>query len=540
MNLLYFDAFTRFGPRPKDHGKHPWSLDHLLAELAHCSISGALVTSTSQTLFDAMYENRLLVETLKPYDHLFPVWNAHPHWTDDFPAPAAFVEQMQRADVRAAIIHPKTNGWSVQSSTSQGLFVELARTRTLTILNYNEEMDAAGVEWLAQRYPDLPLLLRGAWWSKAREVLPLVLSFRNLHLAFDHFQVNNAVEWLVGKGCEDQLLFASNAPQMSAGAHRCYIDWADLPETTKAKIAGGNLTRLLHGLTPPRHVTNPQEDEIMAAARQGLPLPCLTLDMHAHILPEGLHGGGGAYPMHDGGPAGVRKLARRMGVDGIGVMSWLGTVGAHALRGNEHVTAALDFDPDFFWGLATFDVLHDDADAMRQQMEAAYADPRMLGLKPYPQYGIAYDDPRYNCWWEFGNERGLYTGFHPFKWYKPDEFASVCERFPNLTVVAYHCGSSYAVADTAIELAQRFPNFMIEPTLTPTCGGIIDYLVQGAGVDRVMYGSDLPMRDPRPQLGWIVYSRLPLEQKRQVLGRNAQRLIQRVRANQQRHLGVTP
>ena len=73
---------------------------------------------------------------------------------------------------------------------------------------------------------------------------------------------------------------------------------------------------------------------------------------------------------------------------------------------------------------------------------------------------------------------------------------------------------------------------MLEITLTPSWGGIIEYLAAGAGVDRVMYGSDLPMRDPRQQLGWVVYSRLNLEDKKKVLGGNAQRLLEKVQSRQ--------
>ena len=532
MSNMFFDAYTRIGPRVTTHGSHPWSMQHLRDEMAHCSISGALVTRTSQTVYDAHHENLRLCDELKQYDNLFPVWNVLPHWTDEFPEPAAMTKLMQERDVRAAIIHPKTNGWNPTSKTSDLLLRELEKSQTLTMLSFRAESDEPTVEHIVQQYPNLPLLLRGAWWSQARAVLPLVLTHKNLHLAFDHFQVHYALEWLCEKGCEDQLLFASNAPEMSAGAHRSFVDWAEITQDQKAKVASGNLIRLLKGLKPPREMINSDEDEIMAAARQGKPLPCLTLDMHAHILTEGLNGGGGGYQMINGGPSGVRKMADRMGVDGIGLMSWIGTVGAHAQRGNEDVIAALDAQPDFFWGLGTFDVMHESAEAMTRQMEQLYADKRFLGLKPYPQYGIPYDDSRYDCWWEFGNKHHLYCGLHPVKWYQEGEFASICERFPNLTVVAYHCGANYDVADTAIALAKRFKNFMLEPTLTPSCGGIIDYLVEGCGVDRVMYGSDLPMRDPRQQLGWIVYSRLPVEQKKQVLGQNAKRLIDHVRAHQ--------
>jgi predicted TIM-barrel fold metal-dependent hydrolase len=375
---------------------------------------------------------------------------------------------------------------------------------------------------------------RGMFWSQARNVVPLLLHYKNFHIGFDTFQVSYGPERLVEMGCEDQLLFCSNATDMSMGAHRFYIDYADVPAAAKAKIAGGNLTRLLKGLAPPREIVNKDEDALMAEARQGTPLSPLVLDFHAHILDEGLDGGGGAYTMWNGGPRGTLELARRMGVDGIGLMSWNGTVGVQAQAGNACVKAALDAAPDTWWGLGTFDVMHCTTEEMRAQMEALYADRRFLGLKPYPTYGIPYNDPRYDEWWRFGNERKLYCGLHPVNWYQAGEFEGICPKWPDLTVVAYHAGSGFDVADTCIELAKKYANFMMEITLTPVWGGIIDYLVSQASAERVLYGSDLPMRDPRQQLGWVVYSRLSLEDKLKVIGGNAKRVLDRARAHQPR------
>ena len=39
-DVLYFDAFTQIGPRLDKHPAEAWRLDHLLAEMSHCSISG--------------------------------------------------------------------------------------------------------------------------------------------------------------------------------------------------------------------------------------------------------------------------------------------------------------------------------------------------------------------------------------------------------------------------------------------------------------------------------------------------------------------
>ena len=410
-------------------------------------------------------------------------------------------------NVRAVALHPKTQGWALDSPTSRPLLAALEKHQILTNIDMGGEADAERVERILQQHPGLPVFARGMFWSQAHNIIPLLVRITKTSTSVSSTPFRSAYgpEWLVKQyGLENQLVFCSNATDMVDGGARqaLHPDYADIsPGAERAKIAGGNLSRLLKGLKPPREIVNTDEDPIMAEARQGKPLSPLVLDFHGHILDEGLHGAGGPYAMWEGGPTGVRNLAKRMGVDGIGVMSWNGPVSVQAEAGNRCVTAALDDYPDFYWGLGTFDVIHRTADEMRKQMEELYADKRYLGLKPYPSYGIPYSDPRYDCWWQFGNERHLYAGLHPVNWYQAGEFESICSRFPDLTFVAYHCGGDFTIADTCIALANKYPNFYMEITLTPCWGGIIDYLVKNTSADRVLFGSDLPMRDPRQQLG---------------------------------------
>ena len=68
--------------------------------------------------------------------------------------------------------------------------------------------------------------------------------------------------------------------------------------------------------------------------------------------------------------------------DGIGVMSWQSMVGLHRHRREPTVQDALDHDSAFFWGLGTFDVMHDRPDAQRASMNTLFSDPCFLDLKP--------------------------------------------------------------------------------------------------------------------------------------------------------------
>jgi len=522
---LYFDALTRIGPRPSKSARQPWNLNSLIEDMEHASISAALVQSILSVRYDPIYSNRELSRQLEEFDQLFPVWNLLPHGAGESPEPAELEKMLADQPVAALSIHPNTNGWDALSDSSRELFAWLEDAGRPVLMGRSEFGKYGELETLLQRFPRLPLILTDASWREQRQVLPLVRRFKNLHLCFNEFQVNYGIEDLVEFGCEDQLLFGSNAPVMSAGAHRTYVDYAEVTPEVKTKIASGNLLRLLKLSQPPHEFINPDEDVLMREARQGLPLSAPVIDMHMHILHEGLNGVGATLRMSKGGPKPTFAMLKRLGCVGGGFMSWNGTYGADAPAGNLCVTDALDAAPTGYWGLATLDPVHYSQDEMRTEMLRAYSDPRFIGMKPYVFFGVEYHSSVYDQWWEFGNERQFYAGIHRVRDGDFLEIETLAAKYPRVRWVAYHCGSDFKTAEMAVECMQRHPNVFAEITFTSVASGIIEYLVSQVGADRVLYGSDLPMRDPRQQLGWVVYSKLPVEEKIKILGANAMQVI---------------
>ena len=55
--------------------------------------------------------------------------------------------------------------------------------------------------------------------------------------------------------------------------------------------------------------------------------------------------------------------------------------------------------------------------------------------------------------------------------------------------------------------------------------GLIEYLVQQAGADKVLFGSDLTWIDPRTQLGMIYDADITAEAKQRILRRQCRRVI---------------
>ncbi len=522
--LYFFDCYTKIGPDKVIHPANRWKLGELLKEMDYCSVSAALVAYTLSANYDLHHSNLELSRMLAPYPNLFPIWNVMPHTGGEYPAPPELTGLVKENNVRAFSIMPVSNSWDWKSYASKELFDWISSNRMLVITQASELGSWSDVDVFLQKYPEVPLLLNRITYGEQRFIIPLLERYKNLHICFDTFQINEGLEYFTGKGLEDQLLFGSSAPAMSQGAHRTYVDLARIKRETREKIAGGNLKRLLRLEKLPPKKENRSEDALMAAVRRGTPPPTPIVDMHMHILDTGVFGVGRHYRMQNGDPKGVFEAVRHIGYQGGGIMSWNGIQSYVSEAGNKTTRNALDLSPGGFWGLATFDPSHYTQSEIEQQIREVYADRRFIGMKPYPFFGIEYHDKRYDPWWEYGNQNRFYALIHHSR-SDLQEVDSLARRYPDVRWVVAHTGSSYKVADLAVEMMKKYPNVFAEITFTAVTGGIIEYMAKEVGAERIVYGSDLPMRDPRQQLGWVVFSDLPKAAKEKILAYNAAEII---------------
>jgi predicted TIM-barrel fold metal-dependent hydrolase len=109
------------------------------------------------------------------------------------------------------------------------------------------------------------------------------------------------------------------------------------------------------------------------------------------------------------------------------------------------------------------------------------------------------------------------------------EINEIAPKYPNLSHIIAHCGSSFETARQGIDAALKFPNVFLEITLTSVTYRVIEFMVKHVGAERVLFGTDQPMRDPIPQFGWMAYSHCTFEEKKKMFGLNMKRIIERVR-----------
>ena len=525
---LYFDCNAAFGPRAKKHAEARWTRHHLLEDMDLAGIAGALVTYSQSFLYDPMLSNLSLIEQIADdRDRLYPCWVAIPSLSGEFPDVDAFMAEARRHDVRAVRIEPKLFNLPVKENVWGPLRDALRDEGILTIASANVfETDFDAIDRLLDIFDDCNTLLTHHNWAQWRRVVCLMNDHPRLHVEFSAFQANRAVEYFAGKYGPERCLFGTGLPEKAPGAARGFLDWTLLPRQEASLIAGGNLRRLLGGRGPGEAPGRTRwDDGITDAVRNGRPLPCVVADDHCHVLHDGAHTAGGDRVMLHGDVDGMIELTRRIGIDKTAMMSWTGPLCMDTDFGNRIVEEAVKRYPDEIVGVATINPEHQTEAEIEQVIRYYHEELGFPGLKTYtrPQ-NLRYDDPAFDRWYSHADAHNLYLVLDPAG-QLDDQVANVARKYPNMGIHLDHCGQSWQYAKWAVSWMREYPNIWAQLNYTLVANGVIEFLVEQVGADRVLFGTDAPMRDPRPQAAWLAFTRLSEQDKRKIYGENFVRIL---------------
>jgi len=182
--------------------------------------------------------------------------------------------------------------------------------------------------------------------------------------------------------------------------------------------------------------------------------------------------------------------------------------------------------PDRFIGFAYVSPLM--PERMVPELTRAIDELEFAAIKLYsPFTSWDLNQPQWDPIYQFADERGLaviiHTGPHPRA--QPKFLSDVAPRYSRAKFVAGHSGNTPDERAQAVAAARVHPNIYLETCSTFRTPGVIEQLVNEAGADRVLFGTDMPLLDPRSQLGKIITARISDEAKQKVLGGNARRLL---------------
>ena len=239
-----------------------------------------------------------------------------------------------------------------------------------------------------------------------------------------------------------------------------------------------------------------------------------VVDFHNHV------GRFGRLRMDDD----AGRLLRIMdgaGVDRACVFNvWYG----NARHGNDMTARFVSQHPDRFIGACFVNPHH--PEEITGELERGIEGLGLKYIKLYPAYlGRPIDDPAFDPVFEWADERSLVVMSHHDRWPEPRRYIGVAERFRRVRWVIAHAGNGPLGQADAVAAAQACPNIFLEMSTSYGDCSTVEFLVEGAGADRVLFGSDMNEQDVRYQLGRIITADISEEAKRKVMGLNAVELL---------------
>lgn len=105
----------------------------------------------------------------------------------------------------------------------------------------------------------------------------------------------------------------------------------------------------------------------------------------------------------------------------------------------------------------------------------------------------------------------------------PADIADLAGRHPNTKIIMAHLTADGIRGVLDI---QSYPNVYVDTSGSQPFSGIVEYAVKKLGAERILYGSDTPIRDFSCQLGRIYGAKISRRDRALILGLNAKKLLE--------------
>lgn len=137
-------------------------------------------------------------------------------------------------------------------------------------------------------------------------------------------------------------------------------------------------------------------------------------------------------------------------------------------------------------------------------------------------------DTRMKKIYEYASERKVVVLVHTWldndAYGNQDIFASVAKEYPDIQWIMGHSGGPYG-SFHAVEIAKEIPNIYLDISLSMVPAQQIEYFVSEVGSERIIFGTDNPYIDPRPQIGRVGLADITREDRINIFSANARRMI---------------
>lgn len=257
------------------------------------------------------------------------------------------------------------------------------------------------------------------------------------------------------------------------------------------------------------------------------------IDSHCHVYPDKIAekaaaGTGTFYgmaPRMDGKISTLRERGEKAGIEHFIIQS-VATTPKQVSGINRFIAETVAEGDGRFTGLGT---LHPDSESIEAEVDEIVR-LGLKGVKLHPDIQrVGIDDARMLKIYELCRGRLpilMHTGDNRYDFSNPNRIIPVLEGFPDLTVIGAHFGG-WSVWEEATEKLCGYKNFYVDSSssLYAISAEKAKELIMAYGTDRVLFGTDYPLWEPREELERFMKIELSDGQREDILYNNAAKLF---------------
>lgn len=229
--------------------------------------------------------------------------------------------------------------------------------------------------------------------------------------------------------------------------------------------------------------------------------------------------------MDDGSAESMIDVMDRCGIDRVAFSSMLSLtwdVGA----GNRVMQDIVERYPGRMYGYV---VIHP-ADATKSQLDEldrSRGKPGIVGVKIHP--GMHQARPvasGYEETYRWCLETGYPVLSHTWGDADIEDFRTITDRYRDLKVILGHSGGpSRSALERACDLVSSRSSVYLDITCSREAPGLVEWMLERAPENRILFGSDMPFIDPRPTIGLVEYADVSESVREAVFRTNAEALF---------------
>lgn len=249
-------------------------------------------------------------------------------------------------------------------------------------------------------------------------------------------------------------------------------------------------------------------------------LPCPIYDFHAHMdeHPEIY------FPFSS-----AAEMVESMDKNGVEKLLFCGHFALDdPLHGEPYNVSAVRQFPD---RLRAYHIVHSRCLDPEREIAEVDGHPEIyVGFKILGDYNrFPVDDPVHDPYYDYLNRTKKLLLLHTWGGSAFDDaknVAHIAERFPDIRIICGH--SFFGRQKEGIALTKQFPNVYYELTAIPIVRGYLEDIVNCAGSERVLFGTDLPWFSTMHGVGMVLGAEITDEDRRNIFYRNGEKLLEKV------------